>query len=116
LDGTLAEYHGWNEDLTDIGPPIPAMLERVKIWLDAGHRVKIFTARVDSKDPEELNQIVCAIQFWCKKHIGVILHITNVKDYGMIQLWDDRCVQVHPNTGIPVGDFHHFHELPKPKA
>jgi hypothetical protein len=92
------------------------MLERVKIWIASGHTVKIFTARVDSKDDEELNQIVYAIQRWCKKHVGVILQITNVKDYGMIQLWDDRCVQVHPNTGIPVGDFHHFNELPKPKA
>lgn len=115
LDGTLAEYHGWTESVTEIGNPIPSMVERVKIWIASGQQVKIFTARVDGDDLEELNQIVCAIQLWCKKHIGVILPVTNVKTYAMIQLWDDRCVQVTTNTGIPVGDQQQVHELPKPK-
>lgn len=35
-------------------------------------------------------------------HIGRVLPITNIKDYQMIELWDDRAVQVIPNTGQPV--------------
>ena len=31
------------------------------------------------------------------------LEITNAKDMDMIELWDDRCVQVIPNTGKPIG-------------
>lgn len=31
-----------------------------------------------------------------------IVAITNQKDYGMIELWDDRRVQVEPNTGRRV--------------
>ena len=34
LDGTLAEYHGWGDG--GIGKPIPAMVNRVKAWLEAG--------------------------------------------------------------------------------
>jgi hypothetical protein len=40
-----------------------------------------------------------AIGDWCEEHIGVRLPITCTKDYGMVELWDDRAVQVIPNTG-----------------
>jgi hypothetical protein len=33
-----------------------------------------------------------------------VLPITNVKDYGMYELWDDRAKQVVPNTGVAVED------------
>jgi hypothetical protein len=45
----------------------------------------------------------CAIAEWCRKHLGYVLPITNVKDYGMVELWDDRAVQVEMNTGRPIG-------------
>jgi hypothetical protein len=112
LDGTLAEYHGWVNTF-HIGAPIPAMLERVKVWLAEGRDVRIFTARVDgggtaSKmgvDPEVVKKyedreaITRMIQDWTEQYLGVRLPVTNRKDYGMIELWDDRCVQVIPNTG-----------------
>lgn len=41
------------------------------------------------------------IEQWCLKHIGVVLEVTNVKDFGMVELWDDRCVRVLKNTGQP---------------
>jgi hypothetical protein len=41
------------------------------------------------------------IQVWCDKNIGQVLELTCVKDYGMIELWDDRAVRVVPNTGEP---------------
>lgn len=98
LDCTLAEWHGW-KSYTDIGNPIPKMVERVKAWRKEGIPVKIFTARIDCETEEQLVNTVYAIQLWCKKHLGEILPITDRKDYAMIELWDDRCVQVITNTG-----------------
>lgn len=95
LDGTLAEYHGW-VGADDIGKPIPAMLERVQAWLAAGKVVKIFTARVAFDESGEVRR---NIEAWCLKHVGQTLEVTNAKDYGMVELWDDRCVQVEANTG-----------------
>jgi hypothetical protein len=99
LDGTLAEYHGW-VGRYNIGAPIPAMVERVKKWLKDGEEVKVFTARAKDKDPK----VVRAIQRWCRQHVGVELDVVCEKDYGMIDLWDDRAVQVIPNTGEAVQD------------
>ena len=45
-----------------------------------------------------------AIQAWCVEHIGVALPVTNEKDFAMTELWDDRAVGVHRNTGVRVGD------------
>lgn len=103
LDGTLAHYDGW-KGATHIGAPVPNMVDRVKRWIAYGHTVKIFTARVSTQDPEELAAIVGAILAWSQEHIGHKLDITCVKDFGMIELWDDRAVQVRPNTGDPIGE------------
>lgn len=100
LDGTLAVYDHWR-DAEHIGEPVPAMLERVKRWLAAGHKVKIFTARV-SPGPEALRAEV-AIASWLARVGLPALEVTCVKDYGMVGLWDDRAVQVLANTGQPVG-------------
>ncbi len=103
LDGTLAFYDGYKGNV--IGEPIPKMADRVKRWLSEGRTVKIMTARVapkDSQTPEEVEEIRTMIEDWCEKHLGQRLEVTNEKDHAMIQLWDDRCVQVIPNTGIPV--------------
>lgn len=97
LDGTLAEYHGWNGG--KIGRPIPAMANRVRQWLADGTAVKIFTARVGSKDSEETAFEFNRIQDWTEEHFGVRLPVTCSKDFAMVELWDDRCVQVVPNTG-----------------
>lgn len=97
LDGTLAHYDGW-KGTEHIGNPVPKMVSRVKDWLKDGVSVKIFTARVCDGDPATVR----VIEEWCQMHIGQILPITNMKDYGMIELWDDRCVQVRPNTGEAI--------------
>lgn len=104
LDGTLAQYTGWvGADV--IGEPVPAMVQRVKRWLAEGREVRIFTARVSRYDgnEDEIAKIEVMIRNWCVEHIGYALPVTNVKDYGMIELWDDRAVQVVPNTGEPIG-------------
>jgi hypothetical protein len=102
LDGTLAHYDDF-KGIAHIGEPIKPMVDRVKAWLVEGMTVKIFTARVsttkDDRDPEEARK---HIQDWCEKHIGQRLEVTNVKDFGLIELWDDRAVQVRRNIGTPV--------------
>lgn len=100
LDGTLAYYEGWKGE-THIGAPVPAMVERVKRWLAEGREVRIFTARVSGGDVTAFLQVM---ERWCETHIGRRLVVTNVKDYAMDELWDDRAVQVVPNTGQPVGE------------
>lgn len=94
LDGTLAEYRGW-QGPEHIGPPIPKMVERIKKWLAHGLEVRVFTARVAHPHPG----VVRRIEDWCLAHIGHVLPVTATKDYAMIELWDDRAVQVIPNTG-----------------
>lgn len=99
LDGTLAHYDGW-KGVEHIGEPVPAMAERVKQWLAEGKEVRIFTARIAHGDPRGARNYV---QDWCFKHFGRGLEVTNVKDFGMSELYDDRAVQVEMNTGRLIG-------------
>lgn len=104
LDGTLAYYERWPGNDTIIGAPVKPMVDRVKIWLDKGLDVRIFTARafaLYTGDP--LPHVIKAIDEWCVKHIGTAMQITNCKDSLMIELWDDRCIAVEPNTGRVMG-------------
>lgn len=102
LDGTLAEYNGWNGP-ESIGAPVPAMADRVRQWLADGRDVRIFTARVshDETGDRVVDALRArrAISDWCAEHLGRVLTVTNVKDYDMTELWDDRAVQVVKNTG-----------------
>jgi hypothetical protein len=95
LDGTLALYDTWKGP-EHIGEPIPEMLERVRGWLADGYEVKIFTARVS--EPENIPYI----ERWLALVGLPPLEITNVKDFAMIELWDDRAVGVISNTGKPT--------------
>lgn len=106
LDGTLAHYEGFKGP-NHIGEPIKPMVDRVKRWLSAGKTVKIFTARVHGHGMPLIGggkeDAITPIQDWSERHIGVRLEVTNVKDFDMIELWDDRCIQVIANTGEAVG-------------
>lgn len=115
LDGTLAQYDGWR-GVEEIGPPIPAMVARVKAWLAEGREVRIFTARIfltprppgepdTDWDARQYAQSLAAATIigWCQKHLGAPLPVTCTKDFSMIELWDDRAVQVVFNTGARVG-------------
>jgi len=95
LDGTLARDLG-SARYDQIGSPIEPMLVRVKRWIAEGRTVKIFTARASS--PRQ----VAAIKEWLVSWGLPELEVTNVKDLQMIELWDDRCVQVTTNLGEPV--------------
>lgn len=99
LDGTLAHYDGWKGH-HHIGDPIGPMIARVKAWLMMGHKVKIFTARVSMDDMEVKSEVIGFIHLWCLKNGLPKLEVTNVKDFGMIELWDDRAIGVEMNTGL----------------
>lgn len=106
LDGTLAHYESGDFG-KPIGAPVAAMVKRVQHWLAEGHEVRVFTARV-SHDGSQVRSYEAALSHvliheWCIRHIGRSLKITCTKDHEMIELWDDRCVQVKQNTGEPVG-------------
>lgn len=117
LDGTLAHYDGWVSE-KHIGDPVPAMLFRVKKWLADGKDVRIFTARVDggqvailAGDPlgtkfQDVDAVRRVIEDWCLLHIGQVIPVTNKKDYGMIELWDDRAIRVQANHGEPCCEHH----------
>src|ERR1700733_1490998 len=94
LDGTLARD---DEGLMDgeIGSPIPAMVKRIRKWHGAGDEVRIVTARAGTMTDREKR----TLQAWLLENIGFIPQITCSKDKAMLQLWDDRAVQVVPNTG-----------------
>jgi hypothetical protein len=114
LDGTLAEYSGW-KGVEYIGDPIAEMADRVRQWIANGQDVRIFTARVDGGSAalnagnqhgelfKEVAKIRGIVQDWTERHFGVRLEVTNVKDYAMIELWDDRAVCVERNTGRILG-------------
>jgi hypothetical protein len=99
LDGTLAHYDEWR-GVEHIGEPVGAMLFRVRKWLADGREVRIFTARVSGPDGEIAR---AHIEAWCEEHIGQRIPVTNVKDYAMTELYDDRAVQVEANTGRLIG-------------
>lgn len=104
LDRTLATFYKFG-DIRDIGDPIWPMVERVKRWVAEGKRVKIMTARIAPPyEPKWVTRldVIDAIQKWCVEHLGQKLEVTNEKDMYMIELWDDRAVQVEPNVGEPV--------------
>lgn len=127
LDRTLAAYNTWRGADT-IGEPIPQMVKRVKKWIGQGEDVRIFTARIwpiayfgrADNGTRIIDTIgtrnagvarLCeattageAIEEWCLEHIGVRLPVTCVKDFSMVELWDDRAVQIIPNTGIAIQD------------
>ena len=97
LDGTLAH---WDSDASFdcIGKPIPSMLSFVQRMVENGLRVKIFTARAG--EPSQLP----LIRKWLCSNGLPPLEITNIKDYGMQRLYDDRSIQVEKNTGRIIFD------------
>ena len=93
LDGTLAEAGRWLS-MSHIGPPVPLMMRRVKAWLEKGIRIKIVTARAGNEEG------LAATKKWLSENGLPDLEVTDKKDFDMIELWDDRAIQVVHNTGM----------------
>ncbi len=95
FDGCLArdDEPGHFEPPYPLGEPIPEMVQMVKSLLVAGVRVKIFSAR--AFEPESIP----VIQDWTEREGLGRLEVTNQRDYDLIRFYDDRAIQVVPNSG-----------------
>lgn len=102
FDRTLAHYEDHDTHGSVLGAPVPAMLERVKRWLEDGVEVRIFTARAADTNPAR-DEDIRNIDLWCRTHLGGSLKITNAKDFGAMAIWDDLACAVEPNTGLWLG-------------
>lgn len=96
FDGTLAYTIKNRTDPYQVGEPIPEMINRIKDWVLKGFTVKLLTARMNKLSST-------GHEDWCNKHLGFKLECTNAKDGWMEVLWDDRAIQVLPDTGMPIG-------------
>lgn len=102
FDGTLTTTLNWDgTDDGSIGEHIRPMIERVQAYLDAGVEVRIVTARV-ARGWDKLGKHWLGINQWAFETFGVYLPITSEKDPMMLRLYDDRAVQLIPNTGVMV--------------
>lgn len=99
LDGTLAKDDGW-KGKNHIGEPVPKMRDRIEKLLKEGKKVKIFTARAYDKTA------IKPVQDWLKLNNIPLLEITNKKDPGMVEIWDDRARRIGKNTGNLVKSFY----------
>ena len=91
-DGTLVD---------ELGQPVSKMVRRIRRWLAAGEEVRIVTARASSANRigRSTAEMIEPVERMCLILFGRILPITCEKDFNMVELWDDRAVQVIPNTG-----------------
>lgn len=108
FDGTLAVYDA--AIFPAAGAPIAPMVGRVRRWLDEGQEVRIVTARASSvqNNPQYTEDgcrvLTTPVYKFCMEHFDVILPVVAEKDFEMIELWDDRAVQVIPNEGVALRD------------
>lgn len=94
FDGTLCTYVLSPKLSPEIhGEPVPSMVERVKLWLNQGRDVVIFTARATTQEA------IPPVEDWCEKHLGRKLKVTNIKTLDIVEIWDDRAISVKVNTG-----------------
>ena len=102
FDGTLARTDNEGHFLPPypLGEAIPEILAMVKSLLEAGVKVKIFSAR--ACEPESIP----TIQEWTYRHGLGRLEVTNKKDFDLIRFFDDRAIQIVPNQGKPVNAFY----------
>lgn len=115
LDGTLAEWGpGFNQDVMQIGAPVPRMVTFVKDLLRNGVDVRIMTARVAACGVVNDDGLADSQAFadgqramvvaWCREHLGTPLPVTASKDFRMYALFDDRAYTVEANTGRLCGN------------
>ncbi len=109
LDGTLFEYHqwvGWNVwDIRIVTARVGLPIR--KHGADVLHVCDEPTSfcRVTGQKFSDRDMIL-AISEHCIKHLEFVLPVQCYKDVHMTELWDDRAVQMVPNTGITLADEH----------
>lgn len=103
LDGTLAEYDHESYSHDKIGSPIKSMCDTIRNHLKEGTEVRLFTARA-GLPAKELMEFLQAWNVFSYEQFGLMLNVTNKKDFQMISLYDDRAKQVVPNRGDLLED------------
>lgn len=108
FDATLSHYEHF-EGPEVLGPPIPEMVKKIKQLLADGVPVVIFSARVNPSDANADDAMSATLSYvaianWCQKVFGQVLPITHEKSRHFTEIWDDRAVQVVPNTGVFVAE------------
>jgi len=113
FDGTLAHHTTWKGG-EHLGEPIRRTVNRVRNLLRRGYDVRIFTSRVGVTGEtnalgETADEAFAArqrelIEAWCEAHIGRKLPVTAQKDFNLLWIYDDRCTQLEPNTGVMVAE------------
>lgn len=83
-----------------------ARIHPLNTVLPADEKVTVLAYQVLERNPELSRDAVrsavkdaIAIRRFCQKYLGQVLDITNVKDHGMIVVYDDRAIRVEKNTG-----------------
>jgi hypothetical protein len=109
LDGTLAQYDEW-QGVEHIGAPVEKMKALVLDLIAQGKTVKIFTARAAGPTAPMAKKY---IRLWLQRNGFPDLEVTNVKDQQMETLYDDRAIQVEPNTGNLVESYRPLFEVTK---
>lgn len=91
LDGSLAEYSGvWG---APIGKPVLPMLVKIYELRAQGKKVVLFTARAEEPS------LIPEIKAWLEPLGLADMEITNKKSLDMVTFYDDRAIQLIPNTG-----------------
>lgn len=103
LDGTLVHYDGW-KGIHNIGPVIPEIANAMEAAQREGAEVHLFTARVS--DPDDAAEAHAIINDWATKNGFTFASITAVKHKFFTEFWDDRAIQVIPNSGMFVLNEH----------
>jgi len=103
-DGTFAHYEEWQGPHKS-GAPIQKMVDRIKGWIAEGKLVKIITARVGNQNKAYADYCRKIIQDELEAAGLPRLQVTATKDFAMIEMWDDRCISVVPNTGMTLVEY-----------
>ena len=107
FDRTLATME--DDTLATIGQPIQPMIDQVKKWVEKGHEITIFTARVskwfkeggERPDVFIMSQKMKINQFLVDNGLP-IMKITANKSPLFTHFVDDKAVKVLPNKGIVI--------------
>lgn len=101
LDGTLAEYHGW-QGVEHIGKPIEPMVQLLLQHMRNGEKCYIFTARVSDEGDAGIARHY--IREWLRKNDLPFVEVTAIKRKDFDIMYDDRAIRVKKNQGILVNE------------
>lgn len=95
FDGTLCAYPYYEP--AKHGPNLIRMVAVLKQFIKQGVKCKIVTARAAYPHQKDV------VENWMRENEisqnGVLLEVTDKKDYMMFALFDDRAITVNPVTG-----------------